>query len=316
MPLVALIAGCDVENAAPPAVATEECGTWASVGEPFALTWCTSCHSSALPEGLRYSAPVGLDFDTLDAVREHAEVVATAALGDSPRMPPAGGVPAAERARMAAWLACGAPGDAHRIEPGAWDGRLVGADYVIGGYTEPLPGQLEIGFSRARLGDLELYLAAGEGDTLDLTGWSLTVPDGDALLGSASVVPGLPLWPPERAGAGEVDTEVTWDGAVSGGPMTWTLSVFDEPDPDPRFGQLDTFVVELVADDGSALSFWLSDRAGLVALDLAWGPLSDDRVDRLLMLSASPPSDRSGTFAMRVGDGFIVRRTVLTRGAP
>ncbi len=314
MLLLALAASCDVEPAA--VVAAAECGTWASVGEPFALTWCTSCHSSTLPEGLRYSAPVGLDFDTLDAVREHAEVVATAALGDSPRMPPAGGVPAAERARMAAWLACGAPGDAHRIESGEHDERLVAADYLAGGLAEAAPGRYYSLFSRGQYGSVELFYESGEGDTLLLTGWEVSNEDGGVVLGEATFLPGLPLWPPERAGDVEVEATTTWDGAVASGPMTWTMSLRDEPDPDPRFANLDTFVVELLADDGSRFSFWLSDRVGLVALDLRWGPLSDDRVDRLLMLSASPPSDRGDSFPMWVGDGFLVRRTVLTEATP
>ncbi len=85
--------------------------TWASFGEGWLATWCTTCHSSELEGELRGGAPDGLDFDRWEDVVLVQDLVAGAALGDAPRMPPGGGPSEAERASLAAWLACGAPGE-------------------------------------------------------------------------------------------------------------------------------------------------------------------------------------------------------------
>jgi hypothetical protein len=83
--------------------------TYENVGAPFLLSWCNGCHSASLPEGSRQSAPVGIDFDTIDKVRAQSARIAARATGAAASMPPVGGAPEAERQRFAEWLACGAP---------------------------------------------------------------------------------------------------------------------------------------------------------------------------------------------------------------
>lgn len=90
-----------------------------SFGAGFLLTWCTGCHSSSLPADARQDAPEGVNFDTHAAyklserlVYERAVLEAHAFVRDpsaaSP-MPPAGLPPAADRERLAQWIACGSP---------------------------------------------------------------------------------------------------------------------------------------------------------------------------------------------------------------
>lgn len=78
-------------------------------GGPFMLTYCTGCHHAALPEGERAGAPLGVDFETLDKVRLHADRIWARSGDQNATMPPVGPAPADERARLGAWLACGAP---------------------------------------------------------------------------------------------------------------------------------------------------------------------------------------------------------------
>lgn len=290
--------------------ARAECGTWASVGEPFVLTWCAGCHSAELPAERRYGAPEGLNLDTLDAVRAHQAAVVSAALGDSPRMPPAGGVPAAEREAMAAWLACGAPGAPHRLVPVAGEVGLVASGELLGGFVQTEPGRYDSVFEADAAPALELSLVGSLDGDLDLVEW--VVYDEGVLVGVGAYDPGLPVWPPERAGAHPIHQEVTWGETVEEGDVTWTLSIVPEPDPDPRFGDLDTARWSLQDGAGAGFDLWISTSLGLVAADYAWGPVSGYRVDRLLMLNSAPPTDRTDGFPMREGDAYLVRHTLVT----
>ncbi|MEM9460783.1 MAG: hypothetical protein AAGF11_41855 [Myxococcota bacterium] len=78
-------------------------------GMPLMLSHCNGCHSSALPEAMRQGAPMMVDFDTVQDVRDHAESIYTWAADDHEAMPPVGGPSAQERVWLGDWLACGAP---------------------------------------------------------------------------------------------------------------------------------------------------------------------------------------------------------------
>ena len=79
------------------------------------MSWCTGCHSSDLQDGARQNAPLGINFDSLEGIREHRELILERAVnrGD---MPPAGG-PSRARAAAArgmAWLRRAAESDGLR----------------------------------------------------------------------------------------------------------------------------------------------------------------------------------------------------------
>jgi hypothetical protein len=78
-------------------------------GGPFMLSHCTGCHHSSLGEGERAGAPIGVDFDTLAAVRDQADRIWARAADQNATMPPLGGPADDERVRLGEWLACGAP---------------------------------------------------------------------------------------------------------------------------------------------------------------------------------------------------------------
>ncbi len=83
--------------------------TWESFGGPFLRNWCTGCHSADVAGAARYGAPAGVDFDTPAAARAWRERIWLRAGDGNATMPPADGVDLADRARLAEWLACGAP---------------------------------------------------------------------------------------------------------------------------------------------------------------------------------------------------------------
>lgn len=78
-------------------------------GAPFFAEFCTGCHSSQIPADMRQDAPPGVDFETLDGIRAHAELIYLMAADGYAVMPPAGGPAGEARALLGEWLACGAP---------------------------------------------------------------------------------------------------------------------------------------------------------------------------------------------------------------
>jgi hypothetical protein len=290
-----------------PPVGTD-CGTWNTVGEPFTLTWCAGCHSAELPAERRYSAPVGTDLDTLDAVvRQSAAIRSSLEAG---RMPPAGGVPAAEQAEFLAWLACGAPGEAHRLTPGSESVAALGGDFMFGGYGQPEVGRYFSSFSGGTFGDLAIHFEpVGTDGGVGLESWRLT-DGGDGSLGGAAFDPPLPLWPP-------LDTvqiserTVLWEDALVTEESEWEITFTPDPDPDPRFADTEVLLTRLDDGAGTVIEFWTSSLYGLQAMDLGYGPLSGGRKDRMLVLSASEPIDRGDDYPQQPGDTFLIRRSVL-----
>jgi uncharacterized membrane protein len=89
--------------------------TYASFGQAFFSTYCTSCHAASLTGAARVGAPVGYDFDTIAGVRAHAieidEVAASGPAATNMQMP-FGASPQptlAEREQLGQLLACGVP---------------------------------------------------------------------------------------------------------------------------------------------------------------------------------------------------------------
>ncbi len=81
----------------------------------FFESYCTGCHSSSrTSQSERRGAPIGANWDDLNAVREFAaDIDAVAAAGPKATnriMPPSAPTPTEQERRMLGeWLACGAP---------------------------------------------------------------------------------------------------------------------------------------------------------------------------------------------------------------
>jgi uncharacterized membrane protein len=104
------LAGCGTEvdhGAVPDPVCEASALTYDNFGGPFVLDWCRGCHSSALPDGMRQGAPLGVDFDDLDLVRGWSPEIQIRAAGPDPTMPPAAGPSLEERAMLSEWISCG-----------------------------------------------------------------------------------------------------------------------------------------------------------------------------------------------------------------
>lgn len=100
--LVIVLSACGTD-------ADTQCSTasYATVGEPYMVSWCRGCHSADLAPAMRQNAPVGLDFDTLAAVR--AQLVPIEDSIANATMPPSGGPSTQDTQIMMTWLSCGAP---------------------------------------------------------------------------------------------------------------------------------------------------------------------------------------------------------------
>lgn len=77
-------------------------------GEGFLLANCQGCHASTTAN--RHSAPKTVTFDTVDQVWAWAPNILSSATGDSPAMPPRGGIDPDDRIRLEWWLRCAPPG--------------------------------------------------------------------------------------------------------------------------------------------------------------------------------------------------------------
>lgn len=88
--------------------------TYASFGQQFMESYCTSCHASTLTGEARQGAPEFHDFDTIGGIRNVAGHIDQMA-GSGPNatntgMPNEDPAPTmAERQQLAEWIACGAP---------------------------------------------------------------------------------------------------------------------------------------------------------------------------------------------------------------
>lgn len=82
--------------------------TYDTFGSAFLASNCQTCHGR--PVGERNGAPAGYDFGTIEDVRHYQRRIFARAAADNVTMPPGpDDPPAAEREKLAEWLACGAP---------------------------------------------------------------------------------------------------------------------------------------------------------------------------------------------------------------
>lgn len=107
---LAAVAGCSfgqtLDQAVCPTGGTKL--TWQNFGESFFVANCNRCHS--VPESQRQGAPTGIEFNTVDQVRERKDRVYVLSAGPNDSMPPGpDDPPRADRDKLGEWLACGAP---------------------------------------------------------------------------------------------------------------------------------------------------------------------------------------------------------------
>lgn len=86
--------------------------TWENFGGGYVLSYCTTCHHSALPADMRQLAPIAINFETVELVRAQAERIWARAADQNQTMPPVGAPADDQRALLGEWLACGAPTNA------------------------------------------------------------------------------------------------------------------------------------------------------------------------------------------------------------
>lgn len=82
--------------------------TWASFGRGFLIESCQGCHASTAPD--RHGAPPAVSFDSVEDAWIHADRILARASGESPTMPPNGGVAEDDLRRLEWWLRCAEPG--------------------------------------------------------------------------------------------------------------------------------------------------------------------------------------------------------------
>lgn len=243
---------------------TADCGTatWATVGQSFLLTYCTSCHNRHLADDRRKGAPLGVDFDSLAALRSHGDRVLDRTIDGT--MPPSGGPTEREIARFADWLACGASGPAAELEPGVSDDSLVmgyeSATFV--GVSDAFPEGLTISTltsgtapdGRVGTWSNEYYLVSGD------EGWFVGL---EVLTEAGAVETALTVEPPLSLGRGGDDSWVetvtvslVQDGIETVGERTWTVTVGPPGHVDARSTDPDPLQVVMVDDSGELELGW------------------------------------------------------------
>ncbi len=102
---VAALAGCgSAPETTDPRCTDTAVLTWDNFGQAFIVTNCQSCHAATAMD--RHGAPAAVTFDTRgDVLRQAARVLARVA-GDSPTMPPGGGISEESRHKITVWLSC------------------------------------------------------------------------------------------------------------------------------------------------------------------------------------------------------------------
>jgi mono/diheme cytochrome c family protein len=100
------LAGCSGAPAEDTAGCTEadRAVNWENFGVGFFAGYCRSCHSAEADD--RYGAPEGLDFDSLEQVRNLRGPIHDSVLGDQ-TMPVGGGVDQESLTLLATFLECG-----------------------------------------------------------------------------------------------------------------------------------------------------------------------------------------------------------------
>lgn len=78
--------------------------TWANFGDGFFSNYCRGCHSADTPD--RYDAPEGIDFDTIEDVRQWESLIRYTVI-DQQTMPLGGGVYDQDLEFLGYFLDCG-----------------------------------------------------------------------------------------------------------------------------------------------------------------------------------------------------------------
>ena len=78
--------------------------TWDNFGDGFVTENCQTCHASTTED--RNGAPDSVTFDTREETLSHAGSILTVVAGDTPTMPPQGGVSEDDRLLVSYWLTC------------------------------------------------------------------------------------------------------------------------------------------------------------------------------------------------------------------
>lgn len=81
--------------------------SYSNFGDGFIQTYCQGCHSSTSED--RQGAPTHITFDTEEEVMSWTTEIQLQSLGNSPSMPPLGGVSIEELQALEEWLQCSYP---------------------------------------------------------------------------------------------------------------------------------------------------------------------------------------------------------------
>lgn len=306
------------EPAFAPELPLQDCGdlVWERDVVGFFENWCAPCHSANIVPPWRQGAPESVNLETLAGVRMWAGRVQVTALGDDPRMPPAGGPSAEDRALVEQWLQCGMKGtETLPVEPCDAPVNVDGdrtvasqadADALCSAPGVRITGSLTVtgpavfGCVCAVDGDLVL---PGDGAGSGVEAPLLTDVGGDLALAGSNVASlrlpelttvGGALTLDDQKGLGILDLPVL---ASVGGPVLAT-----------HLGPLSVLNLPMLLDVGG--SFIVADGPALSALDAPRVRSVGGSVqfERLPLLTAIVPSD---SLASVPGD-LIVLETGVT----
>ena len=268
----------------------DDCGTWVGTGQPLTLASCAPCHASGLSGAARFGAPEGVNFDTLDGVRQSADA-AIAAIGRGD-MPPGGGLAAADADALVAWLACGAPGTDNSLPSSSAPTGLLAAsetrERVLSDVGFPDGPTLRTTLYGGELDGQERWSEERytvSGDRGHLAGRTLYDADGAELLVEDWDPPILVYDGAETSWTVDTLAARSWPGSSESRAETWEITVGAPMEADSRQTDPDAETVRATLLD--------APPSGPATLELGWAMTAELSFSRRWRLSQDEAGARS-----------------------
>lgn len=297
------------EEVTPLPVECSDTITYETVGQPFLRNYCTSCHSSSLPSGKRYGAPLDVNLDSYNSAKQFAlrSYVRAVHFED---MPAGGGVSEPERQRFAQWALCGAQGSevyTPTVEPESRvSSTIVFSNVVVGNSDAELVLERYLDDDRFSTPQQQLlreeYYRKGS-DGLLFEGYQEWSPEGD-LISSVSWEPALVIVDAEFSSTQTVTATIELNGASWTEEQEWTglqeWQALWEIDIHER--ESNPLHTQLWNQQGET---WGWRSSSVVVLSSAYGTTISDRTWASQQFSGPDFVDVTDPFPLNVDMGWI-----------
>ena len=241
-------------------------------GHALIRTYCTSCHSQHLQGEKRYGTPPGIDFDTLEGIRQWSTSSAHRVF-DLKDMPPGGGMSDQDREILASWLRCNAPGE----ELETPEINAVAFDFfshVVAARVQSSPNmsnvlilRREIDFGGSdlfRIGMFSEEIYQMEEEYAYLLGYNFYF-DHQTIDRSVSFDPPLPIYTPDSSWSIDLTMTIEEDGQRTEEWVHWEGVAQWATPIDAQMLERNPYEVRVYSDNGEEWGWQLSDTTAISA---------------------------------------------------